>query len=76
MQFFSTSVMSFQQFIIGGVFGFSAVILPQLELPDARIKVDADQQSWIGMYKLVETPLIKKCNFLAFASKNIRVLIQ
>jgi len=45
--------MSFQQFIIGGVFGFSAVILPQLELSDALIKVDANQASWIGMYKLV-----------------------
>lgn len=49
-QFFTTSVMSFQQFIIGGVFGFSAVILPQLELPNALVKVDGDQASWIGMY--------------------------
>jgi len=44
--------MSFQQFIIGGVFGFSAVILPQLELPNALVKVDGDQASWIGMYAL------------------------
>jgi len=48
-QFFTTSVMSFQQFIIGGVYGFSAVILPQLELPDSFVQVDVDQASWIGM---------------------------
>lgn len=39
--------MSFQQFVIGGVFGFSAVILPQLALSDA------DQASWIGTRMLL-----------------------
>ncbi|XP_003244834.1 facilitated trehalose transporter Tret1 [Acyrthosiphon pisum] len=55
--FFTTSVMSFQQFIIGGVYGFSAVILPQLELPDAFVKVDADQASWIASLPLLLSPI-------------------
>lgn len=55
--FFSTSVMSFQQFIIGGVFGFSAVILPQLELSDALVKVDDDQASWIASLPLLLCPI-------------------
>ncbi|XP_022166047.1 facilitated trehalose transporter Tret1-like isoform X1 [Myzus persicae] len=55
--FFTTSVMSFQQFIIGGVFGFSAVILPQLERCDALFKVDADQASWIASLPLLLCPI-------------------
>ncbi|XP_022166048.1 facilitated trehalose transporter Tret1-like isoform X2 [Myzus persicae] len=49
--------MSFQQFIIGGVFGFSAVILPQLERCDALFKVDADQASWIASLPLLLCPI-------------------
>ncbi|KAF0753479.1 facilitated trehalose transporter Tret1-like [Aphis craccivora] len=56
-RFFTTSVMSFQQFIIGGVFGFSAVILPQLELPNALVKVDGDQASWIASFPLLLCPI-------------------
>ncbi|CAI6348075.1 unnamed protein product [Macrosiphum euphorbiae] len=55
--FFTTSVMSFQQFIIGGVFGFTAVILPQLELSDAIVKVDSDQASWIASLPLLLCPI-------------------
>uniref|UniRef100_A0A2S2PTN7 Facilitated trehalose transporter Tret1 n=1 Tax=Schizaphis graminum TaxID=13262 RepID=A0A2S2PTN7_SCHGA len=55
--FFTTSVMSFQQFIIGGVFGFSAVILPQLELPGTLVKVDGDQASWIASFPLLLCPI-------------------
>ncbi|XP_025202612.1 facilitated trehalose transporter Tret1-like [Melanaphis sacchari] len=55
--FFTTSVMSFQQYIIGGVFGFSAVILPQLKLPNALVKVDGDQASWIASLPLLLCPI-------------------
>lgn len=40
--------MTFQQFVAGGVFGFSSILLPQLQLPGSLIRVDADQVSWIG----------------------------
>lgn len=33
---------------IGLAFGFSAVTLPQLRLPDSTIKVTIDDESWIG----------------------------
>lgn len=32
----------------GLVFGFSAVVIPQLKLPDSMLKVDESQISWIG----------------------------
>jgi hypothetical protein len=48
IQIFTTSVMAFQQFLAGTVFGYSAVILPQLQKPDSLIHPDAEQASWIG----------------------------
>lgn len=32
----------------GFAFGFSAVVIPQLEKPDSIIKIDESQKSWIG----------------------------
>lgn len=52
--------MAFQQFVTGGVFGFSAVILPQLQRPDALVHVDADQASWIGILHCVCIIIINK----------------
>lgn len=32
----------------GLVFGFSAVVIPQLKQPDSHIQIDSSQASWIG----------------------------
>lgn len=34
----------------GLVFGFSAVVIPQLVMPDSVLKVDDSQISWIGKF--------------------------
>lgn len=34
----------------GLIFGFSAVVIPQLMAEDSIIKIDETQASWIGMY--------------------------
>lgn len=34
----------------GLVFGYSAVSLPQLKLPDSRILINTSQASWIGEF--------------------------
>lgn len=38
----------------GLAFGFSAVVIPQLQRPDSIIKIDENQMSWIGKtHKLI-----------------------
>lgn len=32
----------------GMVFGFSAMVLPQLQAPDSAIPIDEEQASWVG----------------------------
>lgn len=32
----------------GLIFGFSAVVIPQLQLPTSTIQIDENQASWIG----------------------------
>ncbi|XP_025405802.1 facilitated trehalose transporter Tret1-like [Sipha flava] len=54
---FTTSVMAFQQFLAGTVFGYSAVILPQLQKPDSLIHPDAEQASWIASIPLLVCPI-------------------
>lgn len=36
----------------GLVFGFSAVVIPQLKQPDSIIQIDESQASWIGNFFL------------------------
>lgn len=39
----------------GLVFGFSAVVLPQLKSPTSAIPIDQEQASWIGSIFFMET---------------------
>lgn len=34
----------------GLVFGFSAVVIPQLQQSDSSIQIDENQASWVGKY--------------------------
>lgn len=74
-QLFTTSVMAFQQFLAGAVFGYSAVILPQLQQPDSLIQPDADEASWIGMciyiyqYGILYTQIVYEDDLLNFFSQ-------
>lgn len=37
----------------GLVFGFSAIVIPQLKREDSLIKIDDNQASWIGKFDAV-----------------------
>lgn len=39
----------------GLIFGFSAVVIPQLHAKDSLIPVDESQASWVGKYRIVVT---------------------
>lgn len=50
----------------GLVFGFSAVVIPQLKLPDSLIKIDDSQVSWIGKF-------FSKSNIYLYNKRTITV---
>lgn len=49
---------------IGLAYGFSAVTLPQLQLPDSTVKVSLADESWIGLLSFLSVFfLFFKLNF-------------
>lgn len=41
----------------GLIFGFSAVVIPQLQAPDSLIPVDESQSSWVASLSAIGTPI-------------------
>lgn len=39
----------------GLIFGFSAVVIPQLQSPSSSIQIDKSQASWIGKLKIIKS---------------------
>lgn len=55
----------------GLMFGFSAVVIPQLKRPDSIIPIDENQASWIGkLYKHVDSGI-----FFGKIRRSIIILI-
>lgn len=53
----------------GLIFGFSAVVIPQLQSPASSIQIDANQASWIASLSSLSTPI--GCIFGGYLSDRI-----
>ncbi|XP_050432883.1 facilitated trehalose transporter Tret1-like [Adelges cooleyi] len=55
--FMTSSVMAFQQLIVGSTIGFSAILLAQLHLPGSHFTVNYDEASWIASLSILPCPV-------------------
>ncbi|XP_050542466.1 facilitated trehalose transporter Tret1-like isoform X2 [Daktulosphaira vitifoliae] len=49
--------MAYQQVVVGGAIGFSAILLAQLRYPQSPIKINSDEASWIASLTTLPCPI-------------------